>query len=92
MLGFIVAVIAGFLTPYAETPLARPVASLMGEHIKLEPGEMRVLAFILVMLLAGVASNLLHSGSTFWVILGGALGYFGTRLVAAAQGAMDKRE
>lgn len=91
MLGFITAIIAGFLTPYAETPLAKPVAALLGGRLRLEPGELRVLAFILVMLLAGIASNLLNSGSTFWVILGGGLGYFGTRLVAAAQDMMDKR-
>ncbi len=91
MLGFIIAVVAGFLTPYAETPLARPVAAVMGDRVPLEAGELRVLAFIIVMLLAGVAANLLHSGSAFWIILGGAVGYFGTRLVSAAQGAMDKR-
>ena len=92
MLGFIIAVVAGFLTPYAETPLAKPVEALMRDHIRLEPGELRVLTFILVMVLAGVASNLLASGSTFWVILGGGLGYFGTRLVAAVQGAMNKND
>lgn len=91
MLGFVVAVVAGFLTPAAEEALARPVERVLRPHILLEPGESRVLAFVLVMLLAGIAANLLDSGSPFWVILGGALGYFGTRLVAAARAAMDAR-
>ncbi len=92
MFGFIVAVIAGFLTPYAETPLARPVAKAMGSQIALEPGEITLLSFILVMLLAGIASELLNSGSSFWVILGGALGYFLLRIVAMIKGAIDGRK
>ena len=40
---------------------------------------------------AGVIASLLDSGSAFWMILGGALGYFATRLVAAARAAMDAR-
>ena len=92
MFGFIVAVIAGFLTPYAEAPLARPLAKAMGSQIALEPGEVRLLSFIIVMLLAGVASELLHSGSSFWVILGGALGYFLLRIVAMIKGAIDGRK
>jgi type IV secretory pathway TrbD component len=91
MLGFVVAVVAGFLTPAAEETLARPVERALREHILLDQGERRLLAFVLVMLLAGVAANLLNSGSPFWVILGGALGYFGTRLVAAARRVLDAR-
>ncbi|SMY07845.1 hypothetical protein [Flavimaricola marinus] len=91
MLAFIIAVVAGFLTPAAEDALAKPIEAMIRKHIVLEPGERRVLAFVLVMLVAGIAANLLDSGSPFWVILGGALGYFGTRLVAAARAAMDAR-
>lgn len=91
MLGFVVAVVAGFLTPAAEEALARSVERILRPHILIEPDERRLLAFVLVLLLAGIAANLLDSGSPFWVILGGALGYFGTRLVAAARRAMDAR-
>lgn len=91
MLAFLIALLAGFLTPHAEAPLARPLAALMGDKLTLEPGETRVLSFILVMLLAGIAAELLDSGSTFWVILGGGLGYFALRLVAAAQTVLDQR-
>ncbi len=91
MLGFIAGIIAGFLAPHAEAPMARPVAQMLDRHIGLEPGEMRVLAFILVMLIAGVAASLLNSGTAFWVILGGALGYFGTRIVAAVRSQIEAR-
>lgn len=91
MLGFIVAVVAGFLTPYAEAPLARPLVGLLEGRIRIEAGELRLVAFIIVMLLAGLAAVLLASGSTFWVMLGGTLGYFGTRIVAAIREAIDAR-
>ena len=92
MLGFLAAIVAGFVTPQLEAPLARPLARKMEKYITLEASETRLIAFILAMLAAGVASALLASGSTFWVILGGALGYFGTRLVAAAREVMDARK
>jgi hypothetical protein len=91
MFGFILGLVAGFLTPHAEGPLARPLSKAIAPYVTLEAGELRVLSFILVMLLAGIGAELLHSGSTFWVILGGGLGYFGTRLVAAARSAYDGR-
>jgi hypothetical protein len=91
MLGFIAAVVAGVLTPYLQDPLARPLAEALSPRIVLEPGEVRLLAFMIAMLIAGIVANLLHSGSTFWVILGGVLGYFGPRLVAAAKDGMNGR-
>jgi hypothetical protein len=91
MFGFILGLVAGFLTPHAEGPVAQPLAKAMAGHLRLEPGEMRVLSFILVMLIAGIGAELLNSGSTFWVILGGGLGYFATRLVAAARAAYASR-
>ncbi len=91
MFGFIIALIAGFLAPHAEGPLARPLAAAMRDKVPLAPGELRLLSFILVMLLAGIAAELLDSGSAFWIILGGALGYFALRLVAAGQALFDQR-
>jgi len=91
MLGFIVAAVAGFIVPQLEAPVARPLARMLEKHITLEAAETRLLAFIVAMLGAGVIGSLLHSGSAFWMILGGALGYFGTRLVAAARAFMDAR-
>jgi hypothetical protein len=89
MLGFIVAVVAGWLTPVLEEPLARPLAKAIGGVVRVEAGEMRALAFIIAMLAAGVAAELFDSGSTFWVILGGAIGFFATRLVAALRAVIE---
>ncbi|MDG1376027.1 MAG: hypothetical protein P8P56_03200 [Yoonia sp.] len=91
MLGFLVAIAAGFATPYLEGPVARPLVKQMEKHITLEASETRLVAFIVAMLGAGVASALLHSGMTFWVILGGGLGYFGARLLVALREVMDAR-
>lgn len=91
MLGFLAALVAGFLTPHAEEPLARPVARALKGHVELAPGELRLLAFILALLIGAVVAELLDSGSPFWVVLGGGLGYFATRLTAAARRAIDTR-
>ena len=71
MLGIICAVIAGFAAKYVEEPLARPLATALRGKIDIEPGEMRLVSFILVMLIAGIAAELLHSGSAFWIMVGG---------------------
>jgi hypothetical protein len=89
MFGFVIALVAGFLAPHAEAPLARPVAEAMRGVIKLEDGEMRLLSFMIVMLIAGVVCALLDAGSPLGVILGGVLGYFGLRLSAYAKSAID---
>ncbi len=83
MIGFILAVVAGWLTPAVEGPLTRPLAKAMAPRILVEPGEMRALSFIIVMVAVGVLAELFDSGSTFWVILGGAIGFFGTRIIGA---------
>ncbi|MEN8896089.1 MAG: hypothetical protein ABF248_08375 [Yoonia sp.] len=92
MLGFIVAAVAGFIAPQLEAPVARPLARMLEKHITLEAAETRLLAFIVALLGAGIVGSLLDSGSTFWMVLGAALGYFGTRLVAAARAFMDARK
>lgn len=92
MLGFIIAVIAGYLTPAAEDTLAKPVEAALRNYITVEPGERRLLSFILVMMIAGVAATLLDSSNAFWIMTGGAIGYFGTRLVAAARQMRDDRK
>lgn len=85
MFGFLVAIVAGFVTPQLEEPLARPLVRKLGKVMTFEGAETRLIAFIMAMLVAGIVSALLESGSAFWVILGGALGYFGVRLVAVGR-------
>lgn len=70
MLGFLAAVAAGFVTVQLEAPVARPLARKMERYVTLEASETRLIAFIVAMLIAGVVSALLDSGTTFWVILG----------------------
>lgn len=85
MLGFLIAAAAGFLTPQITDSLADNVIKAISGHITIEPAEKRLVGFMLAMLAAGIAAALLHSGTPFWVILGGVLGYFGTRIAAAVQ-------
>lgn len=92
MLGFIVAVCAGFLTPHLEGPIANPLVKALEGHIKIEANEPRLIAFMVAMIIAGIAAALLNSGSAFWVIFGGVLGYFGTRLFEAAKKQIDDRD
>ncbi len=91
MWGFIVAVVAGFIAPQLEGPVTRPLEKAMRGYVPLEAGELRLASFIVAMLAAGILAELLHSGSAFWVILGGAIGWFGTRIVAAVRKTLDAR-
>lgn len=91
MLGFLLAIAAGFLTPYLEGPLARPLAKAVSGFVPVGPEELRLLSFMIAMIGAGVAANLLNSGATFWVILGGVIGYFLTRIVDGLKTALDQR-
>ena len=91
MLGFICAVIAGFGAQYVDEPLVRPLVRALQGKIDIEPAETRLVGFILTMLLAGIAAEVLRSGTAFWMILGGALGYFALRIVAAVKGLIDRQ-
>ena len=91
MLGFLIAAAAGYLTPQITDSLADPVIKAVGGFITVEPAEKRLVGFMLAMLAAGIAAVLLHSGTPFWIILGGVLGYFGRRIVAAAQKLINDR-
>jgi hypothetical protein len=89
MIGFIIAVIAGLLTPQAEAAIARPLAKALPQPLAIETGEMRALAFIVVMLIAAVLAQILDSGSVLGVMVGGALGFFGLRIFAMIKSAID---
>lgn len=91
MWGFIVAIIGGLVVQPSEDMLARPVARVFDPVLKITPEEMRLFAFVLVMLIVGIITWILGSGSPFWVIFGGALGLFGRRLVSWGQEQLAKR-
>lgn len=90
MFGFLIALAAGFLTPHAETPLARPIAQTLRGTIDVEESELRLLSFMLMALIAALLSRLLGTGSTLGVVLGVVLGYFATRIVEAARAKFSK--
>ena len=92
MLGFLIAVAAGFLAPYLEDPLAKPLAETMRNHMTLETGEVRLLSFILMMVAAGLLSILFDSGNAFGLAVGGGLGYFLLRLTAALRVIIEGRK
>lgn len=91
MLGFIVAFFAGFLTPHAEGPLARPVAKALSGHVDIAEGELRLLSFALMMVVAGVVCAVFDSGSPLGVTIAGLLGYFALRLLNALQRLLESR-
>lgn len=91
MWGFIIAVIAGFATPYAEAPLAVPFARLAEKFVRVEQAELRLVAFAFMMLIAGIAAEFLNSGSAFWVILGGVIGVFAARIMASLKEIVENR-
>lgn len=92
MLGFIVAAAAGFLTPQLEGPVVAPIVKALDGHIQIAPTETRLIAFMVAMIAAGVAAALLNSGTAFWVMFGGVLGYFGTRIVEVVKKQLDARK
>ena len=91
MWGFIIAIGLGFLTPQIETLIA-PLLKGITAHIPIVDTEKRLVAFIVAMLAAGIASAILYSGTAFWIMAGGTLGYFGTRIVAAIKKLIEERQ
>ena len=91
MWGFIIAIGLGFLTPQIETLIA-PLLKGITAHIPIVDTEKRLVAFIVAMLAAGIASATLYSGTAFWIMAGGTLGYFGTRIVAAIKKLIEERQ
>jgi len=81
MLGFLISIAAGFATPMIEGPVARPVAKAMGSNVEVKDTELRLLAFMLAMIIAGILAAVFSSGSALGLAAGGMIGYFGTRLV-----------
>ena len=91
MLGFIIAVAGGALTPMIETPLARPAARALSNVIEVEDTELRLLAFMLAMLIVAILCAVFNTGSTLGLVVGGMLGYFGGRLARWAQRAIEEK-
>jgi urea transporter len=91
MFGFLIAIAAGAVTPMVEDPLARRAAKSMGQHVEVQENEVRALAFMIAMIIAGVVCNVLDTGSPLGLAVGGALGYFGARLLRWGQRRIEDR-
>ncbi len=89
MLGFLIAIAAGAATPKIEDLAARPMARLMGQNVEVFDDELPVVAFMIGMLFAAVLSAIFSNGSALAVIIGGAIGFFGLRIVRLAQRLME---
>lgn len=88
MLAFLVAIVAGAVVPLIEGIVKGPLSAL---GLELEEGESRTVAFIVAMLGVGIVGWVWSSGSVFWVILGGALGLFGLRIIGLVRHILDQR-
>ena len=91
MLAFLIALVAGLLTPQSTQSVARPLADRSEPWVKVETAEMALLGYAVALVLAGLVVALLGGGSPFWFALGGALGVFAKRLVAAGRTEIDRR-
>lgn len=65
MLGFLIAVAAGAVTPMLEGPVARPLAQAMGDTVEVADGELRTLAFMIAMIVAGLLCSV-QQGVCAW--------------------------
>ncbi|QQA44397.1 hypothetical protein [Pelagovum pacificum] len=91
MLGFLVALLGGFIATNMEETLARPVARALAPRIVVEPGEMKLLAFMLTMLIVAILLAIFDWDSPVGFMLGGTLGWFANRIVAAVRAGIDSR-
>ena len=85
MFGFLIALAAGAAAPMLEGPVAHPIAQALRDKVELADGELRALAFMVAMILAGILCALFSSGSALGLAVGGTLGYFTPRLVGWVQ-------
>jgi hypothetical protein len=83
MLAFVLALIAGLATPFAEPHIKTALEKLMLDDLKVEPSEFRTLAYAVMMLGAALVAALGDSGSGIGIALGGLVGLFGKRIFDA---------
>jgi hypothetical protein len=91
MLGFLIAALAGFLTPRLDGPVAGPIAETLKGYFAIEPAEIRLISFMAALVIAAICAAVLGSGSTFGVIVGAVLGYFGARIYAVLKKIIEAR-
>jgi len=90
-MSFILAAIAGFVTPMVEGTVSGMLQKLQSKDIQIEDGEYRTLTFALLLLGVAVLANITGvSANAFWLLVGGILGLFAMRIIAAVKGMTAK--
>ena len=85
MFGFLIALVAGYLVPQLDKPVARPVIKTLSKHMTFEEVETRLISFVAALIAAAVISAIFGTGSALGLIVGTLLGYFGQRIWNAIQ-------
>ncbi len=83
MFTFVIALLAGLATPFAEPHIKTALESLMLDDLKVGESEFRAFSFALMMLAAALLATLGGGGSALALAVGGLLGLFGKRLFDA---------
>lgn len=91
MFGFLIAVGAGVLVPHIEKPLALPLVEALRRHITVEPNEVRIVAFAIMLIISALVTVFFGAGGLLGQALGISLGYFGTRIIDVLRNAFDSR-
>lgn len=84
MFGFLIALVAGFLTPQLQASIAPVVAKTLAA-LDITEKEHDVLGFMIALLGAGFLASLFGNQSPFSIAVGVVVGYFATRLLLILQ-------
>ena len=92
MFAFIIAIAAGFATPYARPFIEKGLQNVVLEELKFDSEDMRMISFIAMMLVAAILFAIMGHGSALGLIIGGTLGVFGNQIIAATKSLIEKNE
>lgn len=84
MFGFLIAIAAGFMAPHLVQPVARPVALQLRRFFAVEDAEMTAIAVMCAAIGGAVVASIFDTGSPIGLSVGVFVGYFATRIFAAA--------
>ncbi len=92
-MSFILAVIAGFVTPMVEGTISGVLQKAQTDDIQIEDGEYRALTFAILLLGVAILANI--TGATtnaVTLLVGGILGLFAMRIIAAVKNMASKKK
>jgi len=68
MFGFLIAVVAGYLVPQLDKPVARPVIKTLSKYMEFEDVETRLISFVAALVAAAIVSAIFGTGSAHPVL------------------------